>query len=223
MINRTIMLLAILLPFLGISQTSTLNKEIVKVIELEDINKSTLYSNALSFFANNFKSANDVIQMKDESSGKVIGKGFIKDGNDSRKLTITIDVKDNKYRYAINIEPFIELKTQEITGIDKLGVVKGKTYIRYGYVNGQLTIDKDNSYFECVGQMGCHGEKYYYSGKNEFMGLSSKAKDTWKNKVDEKIDEIIDDIKNNSTSKDDEDLNRIINNLENEMSKKDDW
>ncbi|MCO5268734.1 MAG: DUF4468 domain-containing protein [Brumimicrobium sp.] len=227
MLDKTNKFLAVILlisiPLFSFCQEENTNKEIEKIVEVPEMNKANLYSNALSFFANNFKSANDVIQMKDETSGKVIGKGIVKNGNANRNIKIAIDVKDNKYRYTITIEPFIELKKVELEDINKIGSVKGKTFIRYGYVNGALTIDKDNSYIECIGQFSCNGEKYYYSGKNEILGLSKKAKEEWQQSVDNKISEVINELEINPTNKEDSELINLIKNLENEMSKKDDW
>ena len=75
------------------------------VINADSINKNTLYSNALTWFATSFKSSNDVIQLKDEVNGKIIGKAAIKINYYSRNpivyFTITLSVKDNKYKYTI--------------------------------------------------------------------------------------------------------------------------
>lgn len=222
-LRNTSLSLFFLTHFLLFSQEESVNKSIQEVVEVNNLDKTKLFSNALSFFANNFVSANDVIQIKDEPSGKIIGKGIIKNGNDSRKIKISIDIKDNKYRYTIDVEPFVEQKTIEIADINKLGMVSGKTFVQYSYINGELSIDKDKTYFVCTGNFGCNKEKYYYSGKNEIIGLSNSAKEEWKKNVDEKIGKIITDLLDNPTNKDDSEITFLISNLKKEMSTNDEW
>ncbi|HZK69306.1 MAG TPA: DUF4468 domain-containing protein [Paludibacter sp.] len=67
-----------------------------------------LYTRARSWFATAFKSANNVIQMEDKSTGIIIGKGNfsireqfgLASGHVS--FTIKTQVKDGRYKYWIN-------------------------------------------------------------------------------------------------------------------------
>lgn len=65
-----------------------------------------LFSKALNFITLSFKSANDVIQLKDESSGKIICKGNTSFTNNRPEyvdgvinFTLQISVKKGKYKY----------------------------------------------------------------------------------------------------------------------------
>lgn len=75
------------------------------VVAAEGLSKSDLYSRALEWFALEYKSSNDVIQLKDEATGKIIGKGFFTVKyyfrDPSIYHTIQISVKDNKFKYVI--------------------------------------------------------------------------------------------------------------------------
>lgn len=80
-----------------------------EVIQVDSIMKNQLYLNSKQFFVDVFKSGKDVIQLDDEESGVVVGKGF----NDvyAKMLgtsyevkmwyTIKIQSKDGRYKYEI--------------------------------------------------------------------------------------------------------------------------
>jgi len=67
-----------------------------------------LYARARSWFATAFKSANNVIQMEDKSTGIIIGKGNISIPATSLQVgsivsfTIKIQVKKGRYKYWVN-------------------------------------------------------------------------------------------------------------------------
>lgn len=66
--------------------------------------KDVLYDKALDMFATKFRSANDVIQIKDKDAGKIIGKWNILPVDQRSgyvSCSIIILVKDNKYKYQI--------------------------------------------------------------------------------------------------------------------------
>jgi len=46
-----------------------------EVNKIDSLNKSELYSKALEWFTYKFSSSNDVIQLKNEDRGEIIGKG----------------------------------------------------------------------------------------------------------------------------------------------------
>jgi hypothetical protein len=99
---KTLIAILSFIPMLFCAQ-----EEFTSVVENPNLNKSELYSNALSWFAKTFKSSNDVIQMKDAESGKIIAKGILNSaptlmgvkGDGACWATITIICKDGKYKY----------------------------------------------------------------------------------------------------------------------------
>ncbi|OJJ21383.1 hypothetical protein BKI52_12555 [marine bacterium AO1-C] len=84
------------------------NVEYKKVVNLPDTKKSELRKRCALWFAKEFKSSNDVIQNNSEDN--ILGKGFTKIyiNTGFEKLpvdvhfTISVDFKENKYRYRIN-------------------------------------------------------------------------------------------------------------------------
>ena len=153
-----LLMVGVLIGFASYSQTVT------DVITVDStLNKQTLYSNALSFFAVEFKSANDVIQMKDSDAGKVIGKGIV----DGRDITITITCKDGRYKYEIDIMARPKL----IFEATKFGYYTGRTV---GYPNGNIQfIHKDFT--------------ANYDGTGTPMGMK-KGYTKWKEEVDAEIE-----------------------------------
>lgn len=110
-------LLVILLIFssnFSYSQTiDTTNGYSITDIINSDLSSKELYIKAKEWFAINFKSSNDVIQL-DVPNEKIIGKGISQkttiqqivsgyniNSDYSIPLLITIDIKENKYRYKI--------------------------------------------------------------------------------------------------------------------------
>lgn len=78
-----------------------------EVVDVDSINKSQLYKNALSWITVKFKSAKDVIQFSDPGSGSIIAKGNFnaymgKNHAGIIKFTFKIDTKDNKYKYEFS-------------------------------------------------------------------------------------------------------------------------
>lgn len=83
-----------------------------EVIEMQNVTKDALYSRAYEWFTKAFNSAQNVIQMQDKENGKIIGKGIFDDINSPGplgmagvkgyvKFTISIYLKDGKYKYEI--------------------------------------------------------------------------------------------------------------------------
>jgi hypothetical protein len=191
------------------------------VVELDSTySSSTLYSNALSFFAMTFKSSNDVIQMKDPVSGKIIGKGIAND----RNVTITISCKDGKYKYEITIDEVkdfkLTLNTNNFGNKDSyknaFGSIsmKGKSYVDVKFINKVAFINKENTYFEFEQDPRAH---YYYNGK--VPGILRDNHNEWKKMIDLEFEE------NNNYSSlskpQDKIVNDLIDILKNEMSKSD--
>lgn len=81
-----------------------------EAVVIDSTKKDVLYAKAKLWFANAFKSANDVIQLDDKENGIILGKGLFKDtekvglagiSNRTWKFTIKIQVKDGKYKAEI--------------------------------------------------------------------------------------------------------------------------
>jgi hypothetical protein len=81
-----------------------------KVISIDSTDSEELYSRALILFSENFVNADKVIDLKDPTSGTVIGKGldyvytdmgFIGVNKLTLYFTLKLQVKDQRYRYTI--------------------------------------------------------------------------------------------------------------------------
>jgi hypothetical protein len=81
-----------------------------KVIQADSLNKTELFIKVNDWFATNYKSANDVIQMADKDAGTIIGKGSqpysygklsygCYDGY--LNYTIKVYVKDNRFKIEL--------------------------------------------------------------------------------------------------------------------------
>ena len=75
------------------------------VVQVDSVNKNTLYTRAKKWFVDTYKSAKDVIQLDDKENGEIIGKGSFKINYYTRdpsiSHTISIFVKDGRYKYVI--------------------------------------------------------------------------------------------------------------------------
>lgn len=75
------------------------------------IKKEELFNRAKAWFVDNYKSANDVIQLQDKDAGVIIGKGIFDAGYNLGMMvgydivhvshTVKIYVKDGKFKYEI--------------------------------------------------------------------------------------------------------------------------
>ncbi len=82
--------------------------EFSKIIYTDSVGKGVLFSTINDWFATNFKSANDVIQMVDKDAGIIIGKGTFEYSYGQKisyicyigyiNFTIKVYVKDNRYK-----------------------------------------------------------------------------------------------------------------------------
>lgn len=132
------------------------------IIEVVGVSKDELYSRAKEWFVNYFKSANHVLQMDDKAIGKLIGKGTERPIIPAmlgiqipytQRSTITIIVKEGKYKYEItdfrildDPSQFIknpnEVSIEElISSKDKKGNIKkvAKLYINKVTETGSFT------------------------------------------------------------------------------------
>lgn len=83
----------------------------IKIIDSINLTKQELYVRARSFIAYSFKNSKSVIQMDDKEAGKIICKGsmtppskgtFGMTYQNNVDFTLTIDLKDGKYRAVIS-------------------------------------------------------------------------------------------------------------------------
>lgn len=80
------------------------------VMEVPDAPKNELYARGKVFFANTFKSAQNVIQADDKEAGLLIGKGWeqtyvtimLIPAPEKLWYTVRLSFKDGKYRYSIS-------------------------------------------------------------------------------------------------------------------------
>lgn len=80
-----------------------------EVVIVPAVSKQELFHRATMWFTLNFKSSKDVVQLSDENSGEIIGKGSFNvdyTGLGAKNIgfvsfTILVSVKDGKYKYQI--------------------------------------------------------------------------------------------------------------------------
>lgn len=229
-------LILTLFLFVGVNSFSQTISDVVSVDTI--LSKTNLYSNALSFFALEFKSANDVIQMKDAETGKVIGKGII----DGRSITIGISCKNGKYKYDIDIAP-CKNDIDIVFNTTKVGMNKGKTIGKLKWINEQLTIPaecilfypidmltksfteakwvlKYNSAPYCD-EMSLKNKTVYYN-----IPLAKKATEEWHMAIEEEIKQKLKeyiDMANPNEERNKIIISNLIGDLKREMTKKSDW
>ncbi len=107
---KKLLLLLAFLPFFSFAQ------EYVEVVEVPGKNTDQIYATAREWFAQTFNSANNVLQMDDPISGKLIGKGtthvsesYVTGGLGSIPITmdwypnftIKVSIKEGKYKCEI--------------------------------------------------------------------------------------------------------------------------
>jgi hypothetical protein len=179
------------------------------------MDKQTLYSNALSFFATTFNSANAVIQMKDPESGKVIGKGTI----DGKDVMITITCKDKKYKYEIEMSMTTEI-TLPINQLGNSTMSKGVTKAPVKVVDGKTVVSKEDVYFKYNSKDWSVYTYFYNSDKSGHQpaAMTGKLYQDWKTMVDE---ELAKPQYQNLISVDDPNLVYLKSQIKLEMSKSD--
>lgn len=83
------------------------NYEIKEVVDVDSASKVSIYNSAILSFTKIFKSAKDVINVKDETAGYIVGDFYVDipywPGITSYfKFSIRMDFKDDKYRILVN-------------------------------------------------------------------------------------------------------------------------
>jgi len=181
------------------------------------LTKANLYSNALSFFATEFKSANDVIQMKDAETGKVIGKGMI----DGKSITIGISCKNGKYKYDITLDKIN--KPIQVPFKTTFSTINGETYGFINYNDSNKLIIRSIAFIsnspkdEYVEYSDIEGNLLPYKGKRTEEYASFKAN------VELELKELYPKYLELILEKDKKIITKIISDLKREMVKKSDW
>ena len=120
-------ILVILCLLMSFSVYSTAEEEYFKKVYEVDMSKNDIYYNILQWMAENFNSSKAVIEYKDREQGKIIGKTILMYNQNPFpfleatpcETTITIDIKDKKYRIKCS---------------NYAGVFKGKRFpLNYAY------------------------------------------------------------------------------------------
>jgi len=172
-IKKLIILIVIILSTLRSNAQSLKLSDTVIVSK----SKNELFSNALEWFANSFKSGKDVLQVSDKESGKIIGKGYF----NTSPIQITIVVKDNKYRYEFNvnlhtIQDFVRNYYVDTTNIiipSFSNLPPYKTFI-------EIEFNKMDSLTKKIYYEGPYGRVYTYSDNRPMVtGTSKKAFLQW--------------------------------------------
>ena len=113
---RKFILSLIGLLFIGCVSMSNLkpidtNKQFQKTIENIDLSKSEIFKKTLQWLAKSYNDSKEVIEFKDESSGKIIGRGSgsvvfnltaIAPIIVNIRYTLTIEIKDNRARMTFS-------------------------------------------------------------------------------------------------------------------------
>lgn len=208
--------------FLGVvvySQDFSFNKnengeyEFSEVVET-NLSKSTMFKNATSWAMDYFKEEgfNNVVKFCSEAEGRIIIKNFnlilndvdIKKGKthygkENLYYTVTIDCKDNKYRYIIND-------------------ISIKTLSYFPLSGGDMEYDmKHETHLENINT--------YKLEKDSLISLKNDLKGRKLTKAQNQIDEVEDKIKGEMEMYNEEYfiINRLINSLKKAMAKNSDF
>lgn len=83
-----------------------------KTIDVEGVSKQELFDRAVLWIAENFRSSNDVVQLKDKEEGTIVARGGLKydapglspgfNYSGYFEFTLKFECKENKYRYEIS-------------------------------------------------------------------------------------------------------------------------
>lgn len=120
--------------------------EFQNVITIDGKSKDELYLASREWFAKTFTSSNAVLQLDDKEAGKLIGKGFADhyvkltpNAYTSMKyrmyFTLSVDIKDNKYRYTISDITFKDDTFSSMNGPAELITSDSKLYKSNGKPN----------------------------------------------------------------------------------------
>lgn len=155
--KKLLLTLLLLLPIYISAQSNRGKIEISKdefplyqgVINIENKSADNLYSTIKAWIATNYNSANNVIQLDDKENHKLILKGenpfvykSLMGGLEGKGFyTLTIDAKDNRFRYTLNFTE-VEVGTAHQSAYKELIEKPNKKHSKS--VQEQITRFKDN-------------------------------------------------------------------------------
>lgn len=138
-----------------------------EVVQVDGASKNELFLRSVQYFANEFKSANDVIQMKDKESAIIIGKGLTSFyitfmGTVSEMnlwFSIKIQSREGRYKYEI-----YDFYYKSVSG-------------QYSGMTGTMNqwFDKEN-YFKKNGKVRTINEQYKEKTLEEIRNLKLSIK-----------------------------------------------
>lgn len=138
----------------GVPYDSTRSKHVyTDIINLHNLDKSTIFSLANQWFAKAYRSSSDVIQLNDKEAGKIIGKGSMSIMVEHRynnmktpvhmqaNYTISVDVKNEKLRYTITD---FYMKSQNVeTPLEEYSISKDEIKkVLSSIISGASQLDK---------------------------------------------------------------------------------
>jgi hypothetical protein len=184
------------------------------------ITKDELFGRGMAFFANTFKSAKDVIQLSEPVSGKIVGKGIVGD----KKVMITIDCKDGKYRYDIDLSPKLIIDRRVILRDRKYAYCMVNTHIKVTNEGGTIEVPLSDIVIKNGGFCSKAPDISYYEAVNS--NFMKNWFSSWKEDVQSEISKIkkeySDNLDPNSVSNQ-RTLSHIIELIKTEMGKEDNW
>jgi hypothetical protein len=123
------------------------NTDIIFYTVIDGLNspKDELFVTALSYFAINYNSANDVIQLNDKDAGLIIAKGIfqIESGivNTFCDHTIRIDVKEGRARIILTVSQYKYSNSNDIVNIvDTKPIAEKSKYFTKPYVSRFISL-----------------------------------------------------------------------------------
>lgn len=121
----------------------------VGVVQIDSTDKKTLYSSAMAWVALGYKSSKDVIQLSDMESGRIIIKGAFKTNIYMKSgfiyHTLTLEFKDNRYRYTYSDLSYYSSGSGEMS-FDKGGMISKGTAVKSAQSSMQKAIDSLTEY-----------------------------------------------------------------------------
>ncbi len=108
----------------GCAVAPVADRTVSDVVDLPGMKKDQAYTKTLEFFAKNFVSANDVIQMKDKETGMIVGQivtSYTKAlSNVDVDATMTVELKDSRARITYVAH------TMNVSGTGKRAIYQGE-------------------------------------------------------------------------------------------------
>ena len=160
-------------------QTDCLPLDSTGVVAVEGVTATELHSRAKAWYAVAFKDSKEVVQMDDENSKTMIGKGTVKypekyvDGG-WFKYTVEISCREGRYRYSINT---ISHDNPRVS----------TTYV--GGVSGSYELPDFGLFYDC--DLCCQLHKTWAEEHPKNTSGLAKRKAECKKDIQPKVDELV--------------------------------